>query len=696
MRRWTRLACGLALAALATTAAPADAGADALALELADVAVDGDSGWRAVNQFTVHWNLVRKSSSATGAAPIEPTAVEYRLRDERGTALGEAHLATPIDHYAHVSIPASPGQERPLPGAYRLAVRLRTDSLAGPEHSVVLRFDDGRPTAIRPHVAAGWLRAGTSTELTLEHPGQPRPLSGIRGYAIELDRGAGGEPCGGSLICADAEIDLPGGEADDSIVLGPLAEGVGAVRAVAVSGTGVRSAVAETAVLRVDGTPPAIAIAGAPSAWSNHPLELTAVASDPLSGMAAAGPSGPITAIAVDGATAAVSQGSRATATVHGDGAHLVTAYGRDAVGNLGAADPGAARRTVWIDETAPRVAFVAERDPDQPEQIVAAVADGLSGPSTRQGSIAIRPAGGNLPFEPLPTRVLGDRLVAVWNSDAYPRGEYAFRATAFDGAGNRAASGRREDGGAMVLSNPVKVPTALALAFGGRRFVAHTCRRGKRGLRCHNHVVAALAERPPATTVGYGRRVPVTGTLTDAGGAPLAGRQVAITETFAAGSEPRQRTTATTTGNDGVFLVRLAPGPSRRIAVAFAGTPTLTAAAGPELGLAVRAAIRLRASAATAAVGGAPVVFSGHLGRRSATVPADGVPIALEFRVAGLPWSEFRTVRTDARGAFRFPYGFSDDDSRGVRFQFRAYVATQPSWPYDAAYSRPVAVTGR
>lgn len=689
-RRRRALARALALLAVAAAAVPGDASAESLAVDLVGLELEGDTGWRAINKFVVDWRL------AAGGGGAQPTAIEYRLEDEGGMPLGEPHQVALSDGHANVAIPAPPGAPRALPGAYRLLMWLRAGASAGPSRSIVLRFDDSRPPPVRPHGPTGWLRAGASAELTIDRPGTPRPPSGIRGYALALDRGSGAEPCGASATCAEEEIDLGGGEADDSIVIGPLAEGVNVVRAVAVSGAKVRSATAEAAVLRVDGTPPAIAIAGAPNAWVDRPLEVTATASDPLSGMSPAGPSGPITAIAVDGEVPAVAQGPHAASTVHGDGAHLVTAFARDAVGNLGAADPGSAARTVWIDETAPWVAFATAVDPAQPERIVATVGDALSGPSPRRGSIAIRPAGSRLPFEPLPTTVAAGRLVATWASDAYPRGEYEFRATGFDLAGNRGESGRRADGAAMVLGNPVKAPTTLAFGFGGRHFVSHACHRGRQGLRCHNRAIDAFARRPAATAVGYDRGVPVSGRLRDAAGAPLAGLPVTITETFAPGSEPGRRTTTATSGADGVFQARLDPGPSRHIAVAFAGTPTLTAVAGRELHLGVRAAVRLRASAARAAVGGPPVVFSGHLGRRGAALPAGGVPVELEFRIAGLTWSEFRTVQTDARGAFRFPYAFSDDDSRGVRFQFRAHLAPQPGWPYDPAYSRPIAVTGR
>ena len=59
-----------------------------------------------------------------------------------------------------------------------------------------------------------------------------------------------------------------------------------------------------------------------------------------------------------------------------------------------------------------------------------------------------------------------------------------------------------------------------------------------------------------------------------------------------------------------------------------------------------------------------------------------------LQFRLPGLPWSEFRTIHTDRRGHFRYAYRFADDDSRGVRFQFRAFAPAQAGWPYEPAGS--------
>ena len=51
--------------------------------------------------------------------------------------------------------------------------------------------------------------------------------------------------------------------------------------------------------------------------------------------------------------------------------------------------------------------------------------------------------------------------------------------------------------------------------------------------------------------------------------------------------------------------------------------------------------------------------------------------------------------MQTNGRGRFRYAYRFSDDDSRGVRFRFRAFVPAQSDWPYEPGGSRPVAVRG-
>jgi hypothetical protein len=93
--------------------------------------------------------------------------------------------------------------------------------------------------------------------------------------------------------------------------------------------------------------------------------------------------------------------------------------------------------------------------------------------------------------------------------------------------------------------------------------------------------------------------------------------------------------------------------------------------------------------------VGGTPVVFNGRIAHPETSLPVSGLPVELEFRLPGMPWTEFRTVQSDAFGRFHYPYSFSDDDSAGIRFLFRAFVPAAGGWPFAPATSRPLAVTG-
>jgi hypothetical protein len=130
-------------------------------------------------------------------------------------------------------------------------------------------------------------------------------------------------------------------------------------------------------------------------------------------------------------------------------------------------------------------------------------------------------------------------------------------------------------------------------------------------------------------------------------------------------------------------------------VSAAFPGSPTLTRSASSALRLEVNSGIRLRASAPEATVGGRPVVFRGHLEADVAAISVRERTVQLQFRLPGLPWTEFRSLQTDAQGRYRFAYRFSDD-SRGVSFKFRAFVPAQIGWPYRAAGSPLVAVRGR
>jgi len=645
----------------------------------------GEDSWHADNAFALSWDQVP-------GPPVYPQAVLYRLYDSEGNL-----VAGPVRN-TQALLTINPLEVPPAPGAYTVEAWLEdSEGQAGPPASATLRFDDAAPAAPLPSGPAGWLTSGDSVPLQIGHPAEPLPISGIRGYAISLDEGGGSSPCARPDRCSVAETDLAGGIGDDAVDLAPLPEGITFARVVAVSGSGVASPVASVP-LRVDSSAPLLTLQGLPTGWSSGPVQLSAFATDPLSGMSAAGPNGPFTAIAIDGGAPATSPGDSVSTWISGSGVHQVSYFARDAAGNVddGALGPAALTATVGIDEGPPQVLFAAAQDPAEPERIEATVGDSLSGPSLDRGSIRLRQAGTHARFEELPTQVVDDRLVAHWDSDSYPPGKYEFLATGYDRAGNAATGGERVHGAKMVLVNPLKAPTALEAGFGGRVLVWQRCRRSHKGRRCHRRRVASFDARPAARTVPFGHGVRFGGRLKSVYGGALGGLEVRVTETFAAGATPAQRTTLVRTQPDGAFSLQLLPGPSRAVTASFAGTRTLTRASARSVQLGALAAVRLRASAATARVGVAPIVFSGSVDQTGAVRTKEGLPVELQFRYPGAEWSEFRTVEADARGRFRYAYRFSDDDSRGVRFQFRAYVNGREGWPYEPAYSRPIAVLGR
>jgi hypothetical protein len=624
----------------------------------------GEDTWHPDNRFELEW------TNPPGAAPL--AAVHYRIRDPRGTAIGETRLGWITEGIAALNLPS-------VSGLYAVEVWLE-DSVGeqGPPATARLRFDDARPGSIEPLPVPDWIgRTAFPLRIRLGHPLGPTPVSGIRGYAVAIDAEPGGDPCTAADRCTDEETSLRGGVNDDSLTIAALPEGTSFLHAVAVSGSGMKSAASGQAVLRVDTTDPFTRLTGAPGGWVNHPIGLTATATDAGSGMEPDGDGPPpFTAIRVDDGAPKIALGGSVVETVIGAGAHRVAYYARDAAGNVddggggnGIANHPPRTTVVRIDREPPSVAFANAQDPRDPDLIRVRVADSLSGPDYSRGWIGMRPRGSGDRFEPLPSQPSGDSdLRARWDSDASPPGEYEFRAVGYDAAGNATVTTRRANGAAMVLSNPLKAATALLAGFGGR----------------------ALPR-----TVPYGRGVRLSGRLTAAGGTPLAGMPVRIVEAFAAGATPAARTSTVRTRSGGDFSIRLAPGPSRQVTATFDGGPTLTRSTSRPLDLRVRSGVRLRTSSAIARIGGTPLVFRGRVASPQGAIPSEGKSVQLQFRLPGLPWAEFRTIQTDRRGRFRYAYRFSDDDSRGARFQFRAYAPAQSGWPYEPGGSRPLAVRG-
>lgn len=646
----------------------------------------GEEAWHPSNRFYLTWQLPDTGFSL----PVIGT--DYLIRDPSGTVIGEKRFAGPVER-TDLVIPGGPG-------AYTAEVWLEDVVGAGPHSVASLRYDNSRPPLARAEQPDGWIgRSDFPHTIMIEHPQGALPPSGLRGYAVAIDSSPDGRPCAGPNQCTEAETDLQGGIGADSLPLSELPEGESHVHVVAVSGSGMRSAEVGETVLRVDRTDPVTHLGGVPEGWTNRSITVTATATDSRAGMAGGGA---FTAIQIDAGLPTVADGDTVSATVIGDGIHRIAHYARDAAGNV---NDGATRNgvrnlsppiaTIGIDRDPPEVAFLNSQDPVDPELIRAQVTDPLAGPSAARGSITVRAVGSGDRFQPLPTQVAGGDLQARWDSEAYPPGRYEFRATGYDAAGNPTVAGKRLDGGPMVLADPLKTPTVLSIGFGGQTLVWQHCVRRPGGRRCRRETVSEFGRRPQSRVVPYGRGTLVSGRLTTTAGTALPGAPVRILEHLGRGPGGTARLATVATDPAGRFSIRLPAGPSREIFASFGGNRTLTRAATGSLRLGVRTRVTLRASSATARIGGRPVVFSGRVIAGDGELPAKGMPLTLQFRLPGLPWTEFRTVRTDRLGRFRYAYTFSDDDSRGARFQFRAYAPGQSDWPYEPGSSGPVAVLG-
>ncbi len=644
------IALALSLALICPVAATAS-------LQPIDLEVNGgEENWHPSRMFALSW------SNPPGVA-----AAHYRLLGSGGEVLiGDTRLPWAASAIDHLSVPAAPG-------AYTAEVWLEDAGGAqGPRVSAMLRFDDSKPDTVEPLPLPAWIgRSGFPLTVRLTHPSGPLPISGIRGYAVSTDTSPTGNPCAGTT-CSAVETDLQGGIATDSLPIDELPEGINYVHAVAVSGSGTSSAHAGTAILRVDKTEPLTRIEGVPAGWSGEPVTLTAEASDDASGMAMTGSGGgPFTAIQVDGGAPTIAPGASVSTTVIASGVHTISYYARDASGNVadgatgnGRTNPPPATTTVRIDREPPRLAFAAAPNARDPELIEARAEDRYSGVDSGRGSIAVRRLGAGERFVGLPTQVAAGTLRVRWDSSAYPAGEYEFRATAYDAAGNGTTSLERTDGTAMRLNGPLKVPVRLLIRGGRKR------------------------------TVRFGRGTWFAGRALTARRTPLAGATVRVSERFS-GGEPADRVSTVRTEEDGRFGIRLASGPSREVLATVAPSATTRGASSEPLALSVHSRVVLRVSARVAKVGGPPLVFRGKVASGGAAMPEDGKVVQLQFRLPGLPWSEFRSVRTGPSGRFRYAYRFSDDDSRGARFQFRAYAPAQAGWPFEPAGSLPVSVLG-
>lgn len=319
-----------------------------------------------------------------------------------------------------------------------------------------------------------------------------------------------------------------------------------------------------------------------------------------------------------------------------------------------GSGAPACIHTVVRVDNAPPELAFATAQDPEDPELVTAPASDRHSG--VAGGGIAYRPLAGGA-WRELPTTLSGGTLLARVDSLAEPPGRYLFRASARDAVGNQASTSARADGAPMVLSFPLRTATNVEAAIDG----------------------------DGSARVRYGERPTLAATLRDAGGSAIGGQPLDVVATYAPGSSLAPVGRTVTTDARGRISIRLPAGPSRRVAISYAGSRRYQPAAAATANLVVAGYARLGALPRHVTAG-RKVLFRGSVGTLGAMLERGKL---VELQVKGGGIRRYRTIRqafrTDPRGRWSLRYGFDRFYERPTRFRFRLKVSRETGWPYLA-----------
>jgi hypothetical protein len=195
-----------------------------------------------------------------------------------------------------------------------------------------------------------------------------------------------------------------------------------------------------------------------------------------------------------------------------------------------------------------------------------------------------------------------------------------------------------------------------------------------------------------PDLTVPFKAGAKLTGRLLDADGKGLAGRRLRVVSRPSRGALRMARVDSVRTGRHGGFMLPLAAGPSRRIAVSFAGEPQLDGANRAPLTLRVRGGVQLRATPGALRTGEA-VRLHGWVRAFGAPLPRRGKLVAIQyFEQAARRWRPALVIRTDHSGRFQASYRFRYI-SGSASIRLRAAALSEERWPYALGASPPVTI---
>ncbi len=344
----------------------------------------------------------------------------------------------------------------------------------------------------------------------------------------------------------------------------------------------------------------------------------------------------------------------------------------------------------------------VAWTNPDQgPASPIAAALWQVTGPGGYDSGVEVTAGAGISALAGLRVPRPDAYTLRVWLRDEAGNGS---RATAVsvplsDGAHGRgpggghhrgAPGGRggRGDGGGAKGGARVRLLVHLRTGDDATRVAATTGYRGATA-------APRASGRGGSLTVPFGTGATVSGRLTDRGGAGIVGRRLLVVARPWRGATAATRRRTVTTGRHGGFALPLAPGPSRRVAVRFAGGDGLAPARRDGLDLRVRSGVTLSAAPAALETG-EEVQLSGRVRRRGAAIPHSGKLVAIQYLEAATHrWRPALVVRSDRRGRFDTSYRFRYV-SGTARIRLRATALAEGGWPYAPGSSPAVTVEVR
>jgi hypothetical protein len=414
-----------------------------------------------------------------------------------------------------------------------------------------------------------------------------------------------------------------------------------------------------------------------------------------------------------------------ATAAV-GDGSHSVVACVADFAENV-ACTPD---QSVLIDNTAPasplglrvtaakgggsREFDLAWADPDQGQgSPVASALWRVSGPAGYDTGVKVTRGRGIAALAGVSVPRDGDYLLHLWLGDEAGNASAANAVTVplRDGArasgpapggggSKRHRGGPRRRGGESADPGAARTRVRLMVhlrAAGpgdrGDRSRARAARSEWPGIRARREDRRASGrDRGGSLTVPFGAGASVAGRLTGADGSGIAGRRIHVVARPWRGADAPATRATVRTGRRGGFELALAPGPSRRVAVAFAGGAGLAPVRRDGLDLRVRSGVTLSAAPAALETG-QEVHLSGRVSRRGAPIPGPGKLVAIQYLEAATHrWRPALVVRSDGRGRFDTGYRFRYI-SGTARIRLRATALAEDGWPYAPGSSPPVTV---